>query len=258
MIRRYEPDCTLGELRNMKRRSDRTNYPTYLMVPDDQTMISIFEKLALLNGEVKHKECIIRKTPFYNLKGRTIIYFLTICKAGLRPGWSYKFNGLQESPEIQIHNKPQVLAAIELIVGGLSFKFHVPVGDPLMCVIFDEIYQAEMLPFKTDNPPRIDAISTISIWGQLLSIYEDNCWFIYEQALVNQWLDYMKVWYPHLKLKIAGGIHPKLSTLINGGPMIQMNGSDLCKFDKLKYNFNKILAEHDQTHSFSFVIKDSK
>lgn len=250
----YEPKTNPNELRIAKRRSNRTpeDYPKYNMIPQSIVMVNMLGFLAKLNGAIKFQNCPIRKSPFYMIKSRIIDYFLTVVKAGQAPAdWSYRFNGLEEAPE----NPGHLLAAIELIIDDAVFPFHTPVDYSLLSIMYDQIYKAPVGEFKSDPHMPMSEKSILDVWDALLQMIEYNNWFFLEQTIVPQWTAIIKNWYPHLKIGMAKGTNLKLATMIAGGPMIQMEGKDICKFYEFRDNFHNILCQHGHEYGYRLNIK---
>lgn len=253
----FEPKAQPKDLRDMQRRSSRTpdEYPTYHMIPSTETMVEILRGIELLNHGIKFPEQPIRKQTFYNIKTRVIQYFLTLINAKQAPDtWAYRFNGVQVAPD----NPGHCLAAFELFVDGEVFQFHTPIDNPLMCIVYDKLYQAPINEFQADPHRPVDVTEMIGVWEDLIATIEDNNWFIYEQHIVHGWVGVMKNWYPHLKIRMAPGTNAKLATMLKGGPMMQTNGSDWCKFNELRDNFSAKLEELGHKHDFKLNLKKSQ
>lgn len=250
----FEPKVQPKELKVMERRAHRTpdEYSVYHMIPSSETMARIMNGIALLNHAIKFPDCPIRKTPFYQLKTRLIQYILTIIKAGQAPAdWSYKFNGVEVAPE----NPGHFLVAVEIYIGDKQFQFHSPIDNPLMCILYDECYKAPIQDFRADPHRPLDITKTIEIWEDLLKDFEDANWFVYERQPVHGWVGVMSSWYPHLKIKMQKGTNCKVATMLKGGPMMQINGRDWCKFNELRDNFSAKLDELGHKHDFKLNLK---
>lgn len=250
----FEPKAQPKDLRNMRRRSQRlpNEYPTYKMIPSDEVMHEILTRIAVLNGAIKFPEFPIRKSPFYQLKTRIIQYVLTLIRAKQAPDtWAYAVNGVEVNPG----NEGHYLAAIELVIAGERFQFHTPIDNSLMCIIFQQLYQQPVKEFYADDHMPLDVAKTIEIWEELLTIFEDSDWFIYEQQIVHGWVDVMRNWYPHLGIKMQKGTNCKIATMLAGGPMMQTNGSDWCKFYELRDNFSTKLEALGHKHDFRLNLK---
>lgn len=257
--RLFEPKAQPKDLRIMRRRAQRLpeEYPTYKMIPSSEVMSKILNSIAALNGAIKFPECPIRKQTFYQLKTRVIQYMLTLIKAGQVPAdWSYKFNGVETAPE----NPGHYLAAIELFVGPEKFQFHTGIDNPLMCILFQQIYQAPIKDFYADAHHPLEVTRTLDVWENLLMTFEDSNWFIYEQQIVHGWVDSINNYYPKLKFRLAPGVNVKLATMLAGGPMIQAKikdnkYSDVCKFNDLRDNFANWLEKIGHRGDFSLCLK---
>ena len=252
----FEPKAQPKDLKNMRRRAQRLpeEYPTYKMIPSSEVMSKILNGIAALNGAIKFPECPIRKSPFYQLKSRVIQYMLTLIRAKQAPAdWAYKFNGVETAPE----NPGHYLAAIELFIGPEKFQFHTGIDNPLMCILFQQIYQAPIKDFYADAHIPIEVARTVDIWEDLLTTFENANWFIYEQQIVHGWVDVMRNWYPHLKITMQKGTNAKLATMMAGGPMMALNGSDWCKFYELRDNFSAKLKEIGHQHDFRLNLKSN-
>lgn len=251
----FTPNAQPKDLRDMVRRSNRQpeDYPTYRMIPSDEVMVQIMTGIAKINGAIKFPECPIRKQTFYQLKTRMIQYMLTLIKAGQAPkSWSYKFNGCQVAPGT---GGKQTLAAIELFIGPHKFQFHTAIDNPLLCIIYEHLYECPIDEFFADPHQPLTMEETITVWQSLIELFEDSNWFIYEQQLVHGWVNVMRNWYPHLEIKMAKGTNAKLATMLNGGPMMSLKGSDWCKFNELRDNFTAKLAEAGHKYDFKLNLK---
>lgn len=250
----YEPKAQPKDRGVMQRRSNRTpeEYPEYRMVPDDDTIKTILNQIAAINGAIKFPECPIRKNPFYQLKFRTIVYCITLIKAGIKPEWSYKVNGVQVAPGVA---EPAFLAAIELNIAGKKYLFHSPIDDPLLYIIYDDLFHREVEEFTADPHKPMTVPMVLAMWEDLIRNFENHNWFIYEQTECHQWLNIMRNWYPHLKIKMAPKTNAKLSTMLKGGPMIQLKGRDVCKFNEFRYNFQAKLIETGHFNDFKLNLK---
>lgn len=250
----FEPKAQPKDLRNMRRRAQRLpeEYPTYKMIPSSEVMSKILNSIAALNGAIKFPECPIRKSPFYQLKTRVIQYILTLIRAKQAPAdWSYKINGVEPAPE----SPNRFLAAIELFIGPEKFQFHTGIDNALMCILYQQLYQHPVTDFYADAHTPLSMTKTIEIWDDLLATFEDNNWFVYEQQIVHGWIDVMRNWYPHLNIKMQKGTNCKVATMLAGGPMMQTNGSDWCKFNELRDNFSAKLEELGHHHDFKLNLK---
>lgn len=250
----YEPKAQPKDRGTMQRRSNRApeEYPKYNMIPDDDTMIDIFRKITSLNGAIKFPECPIRKNPFYQLKARMIIYCIILIKSGQRPNWSYEVNSVQVAPGT---DSASYLAAIELTIAGRTFLFHTPIEIPLLNIIYDDLFHREVEEFSAEPHNAMGAPMVLAIWEDLIRCLENHNWFIYEQTECHQWLNTMKNWYPHLKIKLAPGTNAKLATMLSGGPMIQIKGQDVCKFNEFRANFQAKLIETGHFNDFKLNVK---
>lgn len=250
----YEPKAQPKDRAAMQRHSNRTpeEYPKYHMVPEDGTIKTILSQIAALNGAIKFPECPIRKNPFYQLKLRTILYCITLIKAGIKPEWSYKVNGVQIAPGVA---EPAYLAAIELDIAGWKYLFHSPIETPVLNTIYDDLFHREVEEFTAEPHKPMKVTMALAMWEDLIRNFENNNWFIYEQAECHQWINTMKNWYPHLKIKLAPGTNAKLATMLKGGPMVQIKGRDVCKFNEFRDNFQAKLIETGHFNDFKLNLK---
>lgn len=253
---KYEPKAQPKDLRTFKRLSARTGneLPEYNMIPSKYVVLDILSNINYLNGAIKFPNCPVRKNTFYALKARMIAWFISVCKKGVCPGFSYVVNGVERSEDWMV-NPHHCTVALELRVDGKAFKFHTPIENFMLRTIFDEVYLAEIQEFKADEHAPAPVAHSIGCWEELHKLLEDNNWFIYEQTEPHAWLESISATYPHLKLRIRPSDNIKLATMLAGGPMIQLNGSDLCKLNYLREHFSEVLESVGHKHDFSLRMK---
>lgn len=249
---KYEPKAQPKDLRTFKRLSARTGseLPEYNMIPEKEVVVDILRHINYLNGAIKFPNCPVRKNTFYSMKTRMIAWFISICKKGVCPGFRYVVNSVEKSADWD-SNPHHCTVAIELWIDSMVFKFHTPIENFMLRTIFDEVYLAEIQEFKADEHAPAPVAHSIECWEELHKLLEDNNWFIYEQSEPHSWIDAVSHTYPHLKLRIRPSDNIKLATMLAGGPMIQLNGSDLCKLNHLRTNFSKVLENAGHKYDFS-------
>lgn len=216
--------------------------------PSTDVLIDLLDKLALINKCVQRPDWPIRKHNFYNIKSNIINWLM------------YQLGNPEISWKITEIQRPLVNAAdlcvIRITVAGHEYEFHQPLENDFQWLVAEDIQGMEYKPFyRNVTVPDITRAEIINTWKEILNIMAANSWFVYDDMKIIDWYQTIQKRYPACKFKVPERYMRKLDVILAGGPVIEVNGREICQLGRFKNNFVPIMQNMDMLFNFDLGLK---